>query len=67
MKFIQIENGGYINAKCIQYVFLQYIYSYAITIYLDGDSDGYVYKTFDDEEEAKTAMNDLIKELEAFK
>lgn len=64
MKFIQVENGGYVNVQCIQYVSMQYIYSYVITISVNGDSDGYVYKTLDDEDEAKTAMADLMKMLE---
>lgn len=65
MKFIQIENGGYVNTKYIQHVFMQYIYSYVITIYINGDSDGYVYKSFDDEDEAKAAMAELVKLLES--
>lgn len=65
MKFIQIENGGYVNVQCIQYVSLQYIYSYSITVRVNGDSDGYVYKTFDDEAEAKKAMDELMKMLES--
>lgn len=66
MKFIQVENGGFVNAQRIQYIFMQYIYSYVITIYVDGDSDGYVYKSFDDEAEAKKSMDELMKKLESY-
>lgn len=64
MKFIQVENGGYVNVQCIQYVSMQYIYSYVITISVSGDSDGYVYKTLDNEEEAKAAVAELMSMLE---
>lgn len=66
MKFIQVENGGFVNAQRIQYIFMQYIYSYVITIYVDGDADGYVYKSFDDEAEAKKSMDELMKKLESY-